>query len=340
MTTEIIFSYALATWVYVRSFSVKPENQDKRELAAGGVTGNLIYDWYIGRELNPRITLPFFGEIDIKSWMEIRPGLLGWVILDLAFMARQYKIYGYVTASMFLVVFSQALYVLDALYMEPAILTTIDITTDGFGFMLAFGDVAWLPFTYSLPARYLSIHPVALGVSGVAGVLAVQGLGLYIFRATNNEKNRFRSNPKDPRVAHLKYMQTKTGSKLLTSGWWGTARHINYLGDWVMSWAFCLPTGFAGYLIKYPPPFPGAGRPSPSVEDAAAAGGTLLSGAEVVQDEARGWGMLFTYFYLLYFAILLVHRERRDDEKCARKYGEDWDEYRRRVPARIVPGIY
>lgn len=38
----------------------------------------------------------------------------------------------------------------DALFHEKAILTTMDITTDGFGFMLVFGDLAWVPFTYSL----------------------------------------------------------------------------------------------------------------------------------------------------------------------------------------------
>ena len=32
--------------------------------------------------------------------MELRPGMLGWLILDLAFMAKQYKSYGYVTDSM------------------------------------------------------------------------------------------------------------------------------------------------------------------------------------------------------------------------------------------------
>jgi hypothetical protein len=35
----------------------------------------------------------------------------------------------------------------------------MDITTDGFGFMLAFGDLAWVPFTYSLQARVLVDHP-------------------------------------------------------------------------------------------------------------------------------------------------------------------------------------
>ena len=50
--------------------------------------------------------------------------------------------------------------------------------------------------------------------------------------------------------------------------------------------------------------------------------------------------MLVTYFYIVYFAILLIHRERRDEEKCKAKYGADWDEYCRRVPWRIVPYIY
>ena len=41
------------------------------------------------------------------------------------------------------------MYVWDALYQEKAILSTMDITTDGFGYMLAFGDLAWVPFIYS-----------------------------------------------------------------------------------------------------------------------------------------------------------------------------------------------
>ncbi len=61
-------------------------------------------------------------------------------------------------------------------------------------------DLAWLPFTYSLQARYLSVHPVQLGITGVAAVVAVQAAGYYIFRASNSEKNMFRTNPDDPRV--------------------------------------------------------------------------------------------------------------------------------------------
>ena len=336
ITANLGIAFFLACFVYARSFSVKPGNPEHRELAAGGHSGNLIYDWFIGRELNPRVTLPFFGEIDIKAFCELRPGMLGWVLLNLAFVARQYKLYGYVSDSMILITIFQTLYVFDIYWLEPALLTTMDITTDGFGFMLAFGDLVWLPFVYSWQARYLAVYPVHLGATAILGILAIQGLGYYIFRASNNEKNRFRTNPNDPALSHLKYIETASGSKLLTSGWWGTARHINYLGDWIMAWSYCLPTGIAGYLIQHSSPAPIKGQ---SPADHSFVGGAPVS-TQVVQGEARGWGMVVTYFYIVYFAVLLIHREMRDDEKCMRKYGKDWEEYRKKVPYRILPGIY
>ncbi|KAI9740693.1 MAG: erg24, C-14 sterol reductase [Claussenomyces sp. TS43310] len=337
LTANIIISYALATFVYARSFSVKAGNAANRELAAGGHSGNMLYDWFIGRELNPRVTIPLLGEFDIKSFCELRPGLFGWVVMDFAFVAHQYNTHGFVTDSIVLIAAFQFLYVFDSFWMESAILTTMDITTDGFGFMLAFGDLVWVPFVYSLQARYLAVYPLTLGIYGTAGVLGVLGLGYYIFRSSNNEKNRFRTNPEDPRVKHLKYMETASGSKLLISGWWGTARHINYLGDWIMAWSYCLPTGIAGYLMQHTSPAPASSEQSST--DGSFVGGRPV-GTAVVQGEARGYGMLITYFYVLYFGILLVHRELRDEEKCVRKYGKDWEAYRKKVPYRIIPGIY
>jgi Delta14-sterol reductase len=76
--------------------------------------------------------------------------------------------------------------------------TTMDITTDGFGFMLSIGDLAWVPFTYGLQARFLAFHPVKLGVEGVVGVVTVMAIGAYIFRISNKEKNDFR-NGKNPK---------------------------------------------------------------------------------------------------------------------------------------------
>ncbi|KAL8763627.1 MAG: hypothetical protein Q9184_000627 [Pyrenodesmia sp. 2 TL-2023] len=337
ITVNLGIAVCLATFVYYRSFSVRTGNKHKRELAAGGHSGNIIYDWFIGRELNPRIEVPIIGTVDIKAFCELRPGMLGWVLLDLAFVVHQYKLYGFVTDSIILITLFQSFYVFDALWMEPAILSTMDITTDGFGFMLAFGDLVWLPFIYSLQARYLAVYPVQLGLGGVAGVLAVQGFGYWIFRSSNNEKNRFRTNPDDPRVAHLEFIETKSGSKLLTSGWWGFSRHPNYLGDWIMAWSYCLPTGIAGYVVKY-------GSPVVMSHGDMVDGEGFVSGGsvkkQVLQGEARGWGMVVTYFYVLYFTVLLIHREMRDEEACKRKYGADWEEYKKKVRWRILPGIY
>lgn len=85
-----------------------------------------------------------------QCFCELRPGLIGWCVLNLGMAAKQVELTGAVSPSMILVNAFQGLYVWDALFSEQSILTTMDITTDGFGFMLAFGDLAWVPFTYSL----------------------------------------------------------------------------------------------------------------------------------------------------------------------------------------------
>ena len=55
------------------------------------------------------------------------------------------------------------------------------------------------------------------------------------------------------------YIRTSNGSLLLASGCWGIARHLNYLGDWMMGLAWCLPVGFARpvpwfYLVYFTDP--------------------------------------------------------------------------------------
>jgi protein-S-isoprenylcysteine O-methyltransferase Ste14 len=46
------------------------------------------------------------------------------------------------------------------------------------------------------------------------------------------------------------------------------------------------------------------------------------------------------WLYPLYYVALLVPRQIDDDARCARKYGALWDDYRRRVRWRIIPGVY
>lgn len=113
-------------------------------------------------------------------------------------VVKQYSTLGRITDSMVLVLAFQGIYVIDAMYNEAGILTQMDITTDGFGFMLAVGDLTWVTFTYGLQTRYLALYPRDLGILQTAAILATNALGYYIFRVSNDEKNSFRlgRNPK------------------------------------------------------------------------------------------------------------------------------------------------
>jgi delta14-sterol reductase len=238
---SILLCTILSIYLYIKSFT------PNALLAKGGNSGNTIYDFFIGRELNPRSINESF---DWKEFCELRPGLIGWAVLNLAFASVQKEKLGYVSGSMVLVNMFQGLYVWDALYQERAILTTMDITTDGFGFMLVFGDMSWVPFLYSLQARYLVDHDPNLGMLSLLTILLINGVGYSIFRGANSQKDAFRRNPESDDVKHLQYLQTKRGTRLLTSGYWGMARKINYTGDWIMALSWCLVCGFSS-IVPY-----------------------------------------------------------------------------------------
>lgn len=51
----------------------------------------------------------------------------------------------------------------------------MDIIEEGFGFMLAFGDISWVPVLYSLQARYLVDNPVELSGIRTAVIVVLFG---------------------------------------------------------------------------------------------------------------------------------------------------------------------
>lgn len=122
---------------------------------------------------------------------------------------KQYSLLGRVTDSMALVLVFQGIYVFDAVYNEAGILTQMDITTDGFGFMLAVGDLTWVTFTYGLQARYLALYPKDLGYFWTAVIVGVNALGYCIFRISNEEKNEFRNGRNPKSVSSIEYGSAK-----------------------------------------------------------------------------------------------------------------------------------
>ncbi|XP_059761486.1 delta(14)-sterol reductase LBR isoform X1 [Balaenoptera ricei] len=281
-----VFSVVLSVYLYARALKAP------RDELSPASSGNAVYDFFIGRELNPRI-----GTFDLKYFCELRPGLIGWVVINLVMLLAEMKLQDRTVPSLAMILVNsfQLLYVVDALWNEEALLTTMDIIHDGFGFMLAFGDLVWVPFIYSFQAFYLVSHPNELSWPMASLIIALKLCGFVIFRCANSQKNAFRKNPTDPKLAHLKTIHTATGKNLLVSGWWGFVRHPNYLGDLIMALAWSLPCGFNHIL---------------------------------------------PYFYVIYFTILLVHREARDEHHCRKKYGLAWEKYCQRVPYRIFPYIY
>ena len=252
---------------------------------------NPLEAYVVGAALNPRS-----GSLDWKFFCESRPGMILWVLIDLSFAGAQLAKHGQLSHGMTLVCAFQVLYVADYFVHEEAILTTWDIRHEPFGFMLGWGSLVWVPFMFSLQALYLVDHPTPLPAPAVVGIVVLNMAGYAIFRGANLQKHKFRKRS-DYAIwgKPAEYIQTDRGTKLLVSGFWGVARHANYLGDLMMGLAWCLTTGFARVL---------------------------------------------PYFYFIYFVILLVHRERRDNDHCARKYGNQWSEYTSRVRWRILPGLY
>jgi hypothetical protein len=277
-----IFAFAFSLYLFAHG---------RRHPQGEKVSGNFFYDYFMGTSLNPRS-----GSFDWKLFCEARPGLIAWVAINLSLAAKQFQLHGTLTTPMILINLFHFFYIADYYFHEDAILTTWDIKHENFGWMLCWGDLVWVPFTYTIQAYYLVNHPHELGWPATAGIVALNLVGYAIFRGTNIQKHRFR---KDPGTLiwgrKPEFIQTARGSLLLTSGFWRIARHLNYFGDLLMGLAWCLLTGFSRIL---------------------------------------------PYFYIIYFTILLVHRERRDHAMCASKYGVDWEAYCRRVRWRIVPWVY
>ncbi|CAL9048756.1 unnamed protein product [Musa banksii] len=259
------------------------------------VTGDFIHDWWFGVQLNPH----FLG-IDLKFFF-VRAGMMGWLLINLSLLAKNYEA-GTANLSVILYQLFCTLYVLDYFFYEEFMTSTWDIIAEKLGFMLVFGDLVFIPFTFSIQGWWLLKNKVELmKVAAVANCLVfLVGLlkhpaefcSYRVFRGANKQKHIFKKDPKAPIWGKAPKV---IGGKLLASGYWGIARHCNYLGDLLLALSFSLPCGISSAI---------------------------------------------PYFYPTYLLILLIWRERRDEARCSQKYKEIWAEYCQLVPWRILPYVY
>jgi len=285
LTTDLLFTVGLTLFLYVRSLVWIPTEQQNFHYPKWNVPMNL----WVGTELNPH----FFGfEIKLFAY---RPGFILLSLLNVSSLAVQYERYGTISTPMILFQLISLWYSIDCFWFESGLVYMFDIIEENFGFMLVMGDYVWIPYVFSLQSLYLIDSANIPAWYAVLTVL-VFFVGFYIFRQANYQKFAFRQNPNvyiwgKP----AKSLETKRGTKLMISGWWGVARKINYLGDIMIALSMSMPCGFA-YVLPW--------------------------------------------LYPIYLTILLIHRAKRDNDRCAVKYGEDWNRYCKQVPYMIVPYVY
>lgn len=120
-----------------------------------------------GTELYPRIGKWF----DIKTWTNCRMGMMGWSILILCYVAKQYELYGEISDSIIVSVILMELYIFKFFLWEAGYWCSMDIAHDRAGYYLCWGCLNWVPGIYTSPAMYLVKNPIHLGAPKAIALL-------------------------------------------------------------------------------------------------------------------------------------------------------------------------
>jgi 7-dehydrocholesterol reductase len=174
-----ICGYLLSSFAYFKAYLFPTHKADLK------FSGSRIYDFYMGIEFNPR----FGSTWDFKLFINGRPGIIAWTLIDLSFVAWQYEAHGYISNSIVIVSILHAIYVVDFFINEDWYLRTIDIAHDHFGFYLAWGSLVWLPSMYTLQTQYLARYPVNLPWPVAAVIFGTGVAGYMLFRSVNWQKD-------------------------------------------------------------------------------------------------------------------------------------------------------
>nr|VDC99028.1 unnamed protein product [Brassica rapa] len=235
LSATFIFCVLVTLVLYITGRS----SSDKSSSLKPHVSGNLVHDWWFGIQLNPQ-----FLSIDLKFFF-VRAGMMGWLLINLSILAKSVQD-GSLSQSMILYQIFCALYILDYFVHEEYMTSTWDIIAERLGFMLVFGDLLWIPFTFSIQACNCMFDNKHTTNTNCFVFL----IGYMVFRGANKQKHIFKKNPKTPIWGKPPVV---VGGKLLASGYWGIARHCNYLGDLMLALSFSLPCGISSPVPYFYP---------------------------------------------------------------------------------------
>lgn len=222
MSVAIISGFAVSAAAYLSAIMRGVQHR---------MTGNFLYDFFMGAELNPRL----FGLLDFKMFFEVR---IPWFILffvSVGGAARQYSQFGYVSGEMWFLVMAHFLYGNACAKGEQLIVTSWDMYHEKWGFMLIFWNLAGVPLSYCHCSIYLANHAPSVyhwNSYALTFLFASYLVVYWAWDTCNSQKNAFRAQergvyverkafPQLPWqiVENPDYIQTSTGDSILCSGW-------------------------------------------------------------------------------------------------------------------------
>ena len=242
-----IFSLLLCLALYVKGL-VAPSSSDS------GSSGNVIFDYYWGTELYPRVL-----GFDIKVFTNCRFGMTVWALLVCVFALKSYELHGAVD-SMLVSALLQMIYFLKFFWWEAGYMCTIDIMVDRAGYYICWGCLVFVPGLYASVSLYLVNQPVVLGLPLSLLIAALGVLSIYINYDADRQKLAVRNANgeclvwgRKPVIIRAKYKLESGESResiLLASGWWGLSRHFHYVAEILLAFFWSLPALF-GCLMPY-----------------------------------------------------------------------------------------
>ena len=143
-------------------------------------------------------------------------------------------------------------YVLDYFIFERVQLYTYDVIHERMGFKMLWGGLMVYGWLYILPLWGMAVYPdPGFSPPGryvwLVGSTALFLVGWCIARGANMQKYTFKRWPERTFLGLIEPEHIEAGDrKILCSGFWGVARHFNYLGEGFFSLAVALVFGHFG----------------------------------------------------------------------------------------------
>lgn len=211
------------------------------------VKKSFLADLYLGRWENPRWA---GGRVDAKMYLY----LVGAVLLELNVLsfAAHHVLQHPDRPSPGVLLYAGlfTFFVTEYLVFEKVHLYTYDLFAERVGFKLGWGCLVFYPFFYAVGLWSVADKPDP-GTPRL--LLAVYGLvffsGWVLSRGANLQKFLFKTRP-EARLFGLIAPEAVSGGgkQLLCSGFWGISRHVNYLGEILMSLGLALALGYPGEI--------------------------------------------------------------------------------------------